>query len=313
MRKDFVNEVSRVHKIERTDMIEKDLILHQILSDLSKNSFFSENFIFKGGTCLIKHYLGYFRFSEDIDFTWKDQTIFKGKSQKEIRRHLSKIVDDIGELFEEISAKRGFEFTCEKHNTKFVELGGGNKFCTFKIWYKSEVLNRESFMKVQINFVEKLLFSPQKAELKSLLSKQNEELRLMFPEYEEYLQKISFEIYDVREIFSEKIRSILTRQGIKARDFLDVYLISKKFQIDLEDIYDPIVSKTKFMLDFYEKYRENFEKKKSLVTSLPFRWGEEKELLLQPIDEKDFFKFLEKLKPALKRIIEKIAEETKSS
>jgi len=313
MRKDFVNEVSRIHKIERKDMIEKDLILHQILSDLSKNSFFLENFIFKGGTCLIKHYLGYFRFSEDIDFTWKDQTIFQGKSQKEIRRHLSKIVDDIGELFEKISANRGFEFTCKKHNTKFVELGGGNKFCTFKIWYKSEVLNRESFMKVQINFVEKLLFSPQKAELKSLISKQNEELQLMFPEYEEYMQKIIFEIYDVREIFSEKIRSILTRQGIKARDFLDVYLISKKFQIDLEDIYDPIVCKTKFMLDLYEKYRENFEKKKGLVTALPFRWGEEKELLLQPIDEKDFFKFLEKLKQALKRIIEKIAEETKNS
>jgi len=184
MKKDFANEVGRIHKIERTDMIEKDLILHQILFDLSKSGFFSENFIFKGGTCLIKHYLGYYRFSEDIDFTWKDQTIFEGKSQKEIRRYLSKIIDDIGELFEEISAKRGIEFRCKKHNKKFVELGGGNKFCTFKIWYRSEVLNRQSFMKVQINFVEKLFFAPQNAELKSMLSGHDEELSLLFPEYE---------------------------------------------------------------------------------------------------------------------------------
>ena len=303
MRKDFANEVGRIHKIERTDMIEKDLILHQILFDLSKNGFFSENFIFKGGTCLIKHYLGYYRFSEDIDFTWKDQTVFEGKSQKEIRRYLSKIIDDIGELFEEISAKRGFEFRCEKHNKKFVELGGGNKFCTFKIWYRSEVLNRESFMKVQINFVEKLFFAPQKAELKSLLSGHNEEMKLLFPEYQEYMQKIPFLVYDIREILTEKIRSILTRQGIKARDFLDVYLISKKQQIELEDMYDPIVSKTQFMLDFYKKYRKNLEAKKDLVTSQPFRWDEEKGLLLQPIDEKEFFKFLEKLKPFLKRVI----------
>jgi predicted nucleotidyltransferase component of viral defense system len=32
-----------------------------------------KNFLFKGGTCLMKNYLGYFRFSEDVDFAWKDQ------------------------------------------------------------------------------------------------------------------------------------------------------------------------------------------------------------------------------------------------
>jgi predicted nucleotidyltransferase component of viral defense system len=199
------------------------------------------------------------------------------------------------------------EFRCKKHNKKFVELGGGNKLCTFKIWYRSEVLNRESFMKVQINFVEKLFFAPQKAELKSLLSGHDEELSLLFPEYEEYRQKIPFEVYDIREILTEKIRSILTRKGIKACDFLDVYLISKKHKINLEEMYNPIVSKIQFMLDFYEKYRENLEAKKDLVTAQPFRWDEEKGLLLQQIDEKEFFKFLEKLNPFLKRVIEEVS------
>jgi hypothetical protein len=36
MRKDFVNEVGRLQQIKRTDLIEKDLILHQMLLDLSK-------------------------------------------------------------------------------------------------------------------------------------------------------------------------------------------------------------------------------------------------------------------------------------
>lgn len=155
MRKDFVTKVNMIHKIERPEMIEKDLIIHQMLGDLSKTKFFSENFIFKGGTCLIKNYLGYYRFSEDIDFTWKNQKIFKDKSQKQIRRYLSEVIDGIGEIFEKISSKRGLLFKCEKDNKKFVELGGGNKFCTFKIWYKSEMLNFETFIKVQINFVEK--------------------------------------------------------------------------------------------------------------------------------------------------------------
>ena len=107
MRKDFVNEVARVQHVKRTDLIEKDLILHQMLFDLSENQFFHENFAFKGGTCLAKCYLDYFRFSEDIDFTWKNQNIFKGKSQNEIRKYLSKVIDSIGEGFEEIANKRG--------------------------------------------------------------------------------------------------------------------------------------------------------------------------------------------------------------
>lgn len=109
MRKDFVNEVAGTKKIKRADLIEKDLILHQVLFDLSKNKFFSANFAFKGGTCLAKCYLDYFRFSEDIDFTWKNQNVFDGKSQKEVRRYLSVVIDSIGEIFEDIAKTRGLD------------------------------------------------------------------------------------------------------------------------------------------------------------------------------------------------------------
>ena len=39
MRADFVNEVARILDIKRKDLIEKDLILHQILFDLSGDKF----------------------------------------------------------------------------------------------------------------------------------------------------------------------------------------------------------------------------------------------------------------------------------
>jgi predicted nucleotidyltransferase component of viral defense system len=183
MRSDFANEVSRIQQIKRTDLIEKDIILHQLLLDLSKNSFFTENFVFKGGTCLIKCYLGYFRFSEDIDFTWKDQRVFTDKSQKQIRSILSKTIDSVGDVFEEIAVRRGLDYKCEKDNRNYVELGGGGKFCTFKIWYNSEILDRKSFVKVQMNFVEKLYFAPKKMQLKCLIGKGQEELDVLFPEY----------------------------------------------------------------------------------------------------------------------------------
>jgi predicted nucleotidyltransferase component of viral defense system len=88
VRADFVNEVARTLDIKRRDLIEKDLILHQILTNLSQVKLFADTFLFKGGTCLIKCYFGYVRFSEDIDFTWKDQSAFREMSGMRIRSQL---------------------------------------------------------------------------------------------------------------------------------------------------------------------------------------------------------------------------------
>jgi len=94
----LVNEISKTLGYKRTDLIEKDMLLQQLLQTLSSESFFSKNFIFKGGTCLIKAYAGYFRFSEDIDFTKcrsRKPTIFNSgmnarerKEDKNIQRYI---------------------------------------------------------------------------------------------------------------------------------------------------------------------------------------------------------------------------------
>jgi predicted nucleotidyltransferase component of viral defense system len=118
----FVNEVSKRTGVRRVDLIEKDSLLHEMLADISQSPF-ADKLLFKGGTCLIKGYIGYFRFSEDIDFTWRDQSVFEGLSQKQLRRRLSGLIDDVGKLFEEISARRGLDFRCVKGDRNYVELG----------------------------------------------------------------------------------------------------------------------------------------------------------------------------------------------
>jgi len=307
MRKDFVTEVARQSGVEQADLLEKDLILHQILTDLSQDEFFSNNFVFKGGTCLTKCYLGYYRFSEDIDFTWKDQSVYQSKSQTKIRGLLSETIDKAGSIFEGIAKKRALNFKCDKQDRHYVELGGSNKMCTFKIWYQAEMLNVESFVKVQMNFVEKLIFTPQKGKLSALQCKQSDELAFLFPEYAEYCQTISLYVYDTREILCEKVRSILTREGFKVRDFLDIYLICKKFNLKLEDLFEPIVDKIRFVLSIYQKYKDNFEVKKAVVASDPFRLGEEKRLLLQEMDGEEFNKFLDSFQQFLKKVVENIS------
>ena len=305
MRKDFVNSVSEALGIGRKDLVEKDVILHQILLDLSKDGFFSENFLFKGVTCLIKCYLGYFRFSEDMDFTWKNQAVFRGKSQKEVRRSLSGTISQLGKMFETIADERGLDFRCEKNNTHYVELGGGNKTVTFKLWYAGS-MNLESFVKVQINFLESVLFPGARIPARTLLSGSVKamEASLLFPkEYAEYSRDVALECYDAREIMCEKIRAILTRRGTKARDFVDCYLIAKRLGIRPESLEEEAKDKVMFMLELYGKYRDNIREKISLLDSgRIFSWGEEKGLLLSSMDEKDFYGFMKGFTDFLRKI-----------
>lgn len=303
----FINDVSAKIKTRRSDMVEKDILLHQILTDLSKDKFFSKNFLFKGGTCLIKYHLGYLRFSEDIDFTWKNQSRFEGKSAKEIRRDISTIISDIGKIFESIAKKRELDFKYKKNDTDFVLLGGSNRICTFNVWYDSVVLKKKTLIKVQINFVEDICTKPKKVQLGSIIKAKDEELAVLFPEYDEYLKTIPFYVYGAKEILSEKVRALLTRRGIKARDFLDIYFIQKNLGIMIVDVEKYVIRKIKHNLNLYTKYQTNFKVKTRLLEQNKiFEWGKEKDLLISEIDEKDFDKFIRECTEYLKKLVKKI-------
>ena len=61
MNKEIINLISKKTEIKNLDLIEKDLILHQLLNELTKNKNLMKNYAFKGGTCLTKCYLGYYQ------------------------------------------------------------------------------------------------------------------------------------------------------------------------------------------------------------------------------------------------------------
>jgi predicted nucleotidyltransferase component of viral defense system len=55
-------------------VVEKDYFLGWVLAGISAHQEFSESWIFKGGTCLKKCYFETYRFSEDLDFTLRDES-----------------------------------------------------------------------------------------------------------------------------------------------------------------------------------------------------------------------------------------------
>ena len=142
--KELIDFISKRLNIARRDLIEKDIIISKILFHLSQDKIFSQNYAFKGGTCLTKCYLGYYRFSEDMDFTYLNQKDFAEKSNKKIREVMSEKIEELGKLIETIAEKLDLDFKMEKENKRYFQFGGSNVFVTFKIWYKSKELAKET-------------------------------------------------------------------------------------------------------------------------------------------------------------------------
>jgi len=297
----FINHISDKLGIARKDLIEKDILLQILLNELVKNKDFKENYAFKGGTCLLKICFGYFRFSEDLDFTYLNQKEFVGLSKSKLRTKMSKKIDKLAEFIEPIAKQFNLDFKIEKENRKYFEFGGSNAFVTLKLWYDSIVLNKQSFIKIQVNFIEKLEYPIKEMPAIFILgNKDKKEIETLFPNYSYLTEPVRIKVYDIREILIEKIRAILTRRGIKARDFVDVFLIVKKEKLSLNDFKKQIIEKITDMLKF-EKYNQNIKNKETQLNK-DIISGEEEALILTPID-KGFPKFLKEFNVFLLEIL----------
>jgi len=275
--------------VERRDLLEKDYHLHRILAEMSQDPWMSERVVFKGGTCLIKAYLGYFRFSEDLDFTWTNQKEWAKKSPSAIRKACSKHITDLGQHLEEICGRLGLKFKSSKEDKAAMEIGGGGKLVRFYPRFTSQMDDLDVRLKVEVNFLEKLLHPikqlPLKTYLAELSEKDAEVLGFRHPQdYKAYTQKVKFNCYSPEEIYAEKCRAALTRQAFKLRDYIDIIALEDRYGYRIPKHADEIAEKTEYMLQLYEKYRENIR-----LTTTPaadqFK-SEENKLLLKPLPHK---------------------------
>ncbi len=296
-----LNWLSKKLGIKSIQLIEKDLLLQGLLLELAKSKYFSENFVFKGGTCLTKAYFGYYRFSEDLDFTWISQKAFEGKSARQVRKMLSKEINKIMEIIEKISKELDLDFEPIKSDRHYVQLGGSNRFTTFKLWYRPTTEDRETFIKIQLNFVDKIFHKPKKHKLKAIAEKYAEDFSYLYPKYASMAtENQSFYCYDLKEITAEKIRALLTRRGFKARDIIDLYYLAKE-GATTKSVKKMAIEKTEFMFK-YLKYEDNLKNKKF---EEEFRLREEERLMIEEAS-KDFEKFTKKTLKELNELAEEI-------
>lgn len=297
--KNFLMLIKDKTNITATELIEKDFYLNILLSKLN-----FEEYVFKGGTCLAKAYLDYFRFSEDLDFTFINQKLWEGKSTKSIKKVCKEKIDAFGEQLKKV----GFDFKFDKADRNFVEIGNNNKLVTFKVYYYSILTGKPSFIKIQINFLEKIIFTPQTKELNSLInnSQFTKEDQIYFKEFLDFYKTIKIKVYDIKEIVTEKFRSILTRKAIKSRDAIDLLFIYQKFKIRPQDILKETKEKLLYSINSYEKYKDNLILARDKIQTLEFQYNEVRPLVIKPFNKDDFDKYIQELKPLLIEMVEEI-------
>ena len=228
---DFAAFISRKTGIRNLDLIKRDVLLHAILYDIYSGDL-GDILLFKGGSCLIKCYLGYYRFSVDLDFTFSRQDLFKGKTRKEIRRIILRdllptIVKDIAK----ISSKYNLTFKPELSDREFFEFERNSRLVIIKLYHD------ESLIKIQINFTEDLIYREKSIDANTLLMDVaiSKDERVYFGDFLTFYRPIKVRAYDPREIAAEKIRAILTRRGLKIADVIDLFALYKKGLIQLDE------------------------------------------------------------------------------
>jgi len=197
------------------ELIEKDYHLTRILHKISERKI--KDLVFKGGTCLNKCYLGFYRLSEDLDFVLNKNV--KGLSKMQIKKILDRLRHELFEILNEL------EFKTNK------ELGKGWKMLTSEeepriigleiiTNYNSLIDDSLQVIKLEISFRKRLI---KPAILKAIHHEFTDALG------QPILKKdAEIEAIDLSENLAEKFRALVTRKNIAIRDIYDIYFILKK-------------------------------------------------------------------------------------
>jgi hypothetical protein len=232
----------------------------------------------------------------DLDFTWKDQEVWKGLGKKKLRKELLNKISEFGLILEKACKQVNLDFKPILEDKRFLEFGGGGRMVTFKPWKGSELV------KIQVNYVEKILFKPKKMNVKTLLDKidLSEDEKVYFGEFLDFYKPFSVIAYDEREILCEKVRAILTRKAQKLRDFYDLFIL-QKHGLEARDLENEILEKIKASL-YYKKYRDALKKNREKfeigqILADPF----ERNLFVEK-PEKKFEDFLKSIVETIRKI-----------
>ena len=109
------------------NVVEKDYVLGWLLAAINSNPLLSQSWVFKGGTCLKKCYFETYRFSEDLDFTLREQS------------HVNEAIlkDQFTSISEWLDQETGIEIPVDRLVFDFYTNPRDRQSCQGRVYYRS--------------------------------------------------------------------------------------------------------------------------------------------------------------------------------
>jgi predicted nucleotidyltransferase component of viral defense system len=214
----------------QTATIEKDWALGHFLDAIYSQPECRENLILKGGTCLRKCRFPNFRFSEDLDFTSRDQTFVFDRA-----------------LLERIVSLITFRTGMPLHIDSLEELYYQDKLTGYaarvKYWGADHRKDQQppepsrwlTSIKVEVILYEQMAFEQEWSSIHHPYSDALSENASRIP------------IYSIPEVLAEKIRALIQRSYTAPRDYYDIWYLSHHVEnIDWQAVVEAFYRKAAY-------------------------------------------------------------------
>lgn len=221
-------------------VLERDYCLSWFLAGLSKTSL-TDLLVFKGGTAIKKCYIPDYRFSEDLDFTLREDVSFE------------KIEECLAIVFEYAERASGIKLQISRYDRHSHE-----NCHTFFLGYEGPLPSVSAKeVKVDITINEKLVFPiASKPVLKA------------YDEYEDLPENERIGVYSLNEIVSEKIIALLDPARNEPRDLYDLWHLTTNGYANLAYLTEAVELKIKFRGKELTDVKENLIHKEARLKKL---------------------------------------------
>ena len=265
------------------------MILTFILAELDKADL-GKDLIFKGGTLLSRNYLKYHRFSEDLDFVYKDSNSIRDLTRNARERKVKVFLDHFVPELKKVADSLKLDFSTDRSNKKYCRILSGRTVYTFKVYYSDN-----QFIKIEINFIEKIIDKTQDVSV-SAITDLFDSKRLMSDLNLSY-DNFRVQSYSLKEITLEKYRAVLTRNKLQERDLFDLFLIKDSLKADIGEVVEKINNSSLIKKELPKLIKEKLD----LLQKDKFFESDEKieQLAIQLYKKSEFEDFKEKIKPLL--------------
>ena len=202
------------------NVVEKDYVLGWLLAAINTNPVLSQSWVFKGGTCLKKCYFETYRFSEDLDFTLRDQS------------HINEAVlkEQFTSITEWLYEETGIEIPTDRLVFDRYANPRDRQSCQGRVYYRSYFSKgKHSLPKIKLDLTA--------AEVLVMPSSR----RPVFHPYSDAPQDgIFIDSYDYPEVFGEKVRALGERG--RPRDLYDVINLFRNDNLPVPAVLQDILS-----------------------------------------------------------------------